>query len=224
MAKLITVNAYGRSQHIETPEECPICHIAIHIESIFNTHQQKEFLEVLYLCPNTKCNKFFIAYYKYNPGTNTVSRFPQRFEPVKPIYDKFPDVISKISPKFITIYKEAQEAKERGLLNIAGPGYRKAFEYLIKDYAKNKSEPEKYEEIEKMFSGNVVNDYIDHSKIQAVSKRTLWLGNDETHYLKIWKDKDLDDLTKLIKLTIDWIEIENLTDTTVEDMPDKSKP
>ena len=224
MSKLINVNAFGKRQNIETPEECPICHVVVHIDSPSNSHQQREFLEVIYLCPNTKCNKLFIAYYKYNPGTNTVSRFPQRFEPVKPIYDRFPDVISKISQKFITIYKEAQEAKERGLLNIAGPGYRKAFEFLIKDYAKNKSKTEKHREIEESFSGKVVNDYIDHKKIQEISKRTLWLGNDETHYLEIWKDKDLGDLIKLINLTIHWIEIENLTDTTVEDMPEKTKP
>ena len=224
MPELITVNAYKKYHPIVTPEKCPICHVTVHISNYNICNQQKEFFEALYLCPNPRCNKFFIAYYKYNPQTLILSRFPQRFEPVKPIYDNFPDFISKISPKFITIYKEAQEAKERGLLNIAGPGYRKAFEFLIKDYAKNKSKTEKHREIEESFSGKVVNDYIDHKKIQEISKRTLWLGNDETHYLEIWKDKDLGDLIKLINLTIHWIEIENLTDTTVEDMPEKTKP
>lgn len=223
MAEIIKVPAYNKNHPIATPEECPICHVTIHISNRHTSNLQKDFFEALYLCPNRRCNKFFLAYYKCNPEAQTISKFPQRFEPIKPVYDNFPDIIDRISPKFITIYKEAQEAKERDLLNIAGPGYRKAFEYLIKDYAKHKSKPEKSVEIEKMFSGKVVNDYINHSKIQEVSKRTLWLGNDETHYLKIWKDKDLADLIKLIKLTIHWIEIENLTDIIVEDMPEKPK-
>lgn len=47
-----------------------------------------------------------------------------------------------------------------------------------------------------------------------------WLGNDETHYVRKWEDKDLKDLKKLISLTIHWIEMDALTVEVIADMPD----
>ncbi len=104
---------------------------------------------------------------------------------------------------------------------IAGPGYRKAFEFLIKDYAKSLT-PDKEKDIEKKFSGVVVSEYIQDARIQAVAKRCLWLGNDETHYLRRWTDHDVGDLVTLIKLTANWIEIEHLSKSYVEQMPDRT--
>jgi hypothetical protein len=42
--------------------------------------------------------------------------------------------ISKVSPDFCAIYEEAFKAEQYSLLLVAGPGYRKALEFLIKDY------------------------------------------------------------------------------------------
>jgi len=96
---------------------------------------------------------------------------------------------------------------------------RKAFEFLIKDYAKS-LKPEDSERIEKLFSGNVVKEFITDPRIQAVSKRALWLGNDETHYLKKWDQHNINDLITLIKLAINWVEIERLSNDFIEEMPD----
>ncbi len=120
---------------------------------------------------------------------------------------------------FISIFREAEEASQLGLKQIAGPGYRKAFEFLIKDYAKSLS-PDKTEEIEKKFSGAVVAEFIKDARIQAVAKRCLWLGNDETHYLRKWTEHDIEDLVTLIKLTTNWIEIEHLSKEYVQNMPE----
>jgi len=49
--------------------------------------------------------------------------------------------------------------------------------------------------------------------------RAVWLGNDETHYLRKWEQKDLTDLKNLIGLTVHWIEMEELTETVMKDMP-----
>ena len=59
--------------------------------------------------------------------------------------------------------------------------------------------------------------------MQAIAKRTLWIGNDETHYLRIWKDKDITDLIILIKLLVDWIEIEYLSNQYETDMMPEKK-
>ena len=94
-----------------------------------------------------------------------------------------------------------------------------AFEFLIKDYAKSLA-PEKAGEIQKKFSGAVVSEFIADARIQAVAKRCLWLGNDETHYLRKWTEHDVDDLVRLIKLTTNWIEIEHLSKAYVKNMPE----
>ncbi|TOH24456.1 hypothetical protein CGI85_24680, partial [Vibrio parahaemolyticus] len=114
--------------------------------------------------------------------------------------------------------REAEDAKSHGLYQIAGPGYRKAFEFLVKDYAKS-LDPEKSEQIENMFSGKVVNEFISDPRIQMVAKRALWLGNDETHYLRKWAEHDLDDLITLIRLAINWVEIDRLSAQYEESMP-----
>jgi hypothetical protein len=56
-----------------------------------------------------------------------------------------------------------------------------------------------------------------------VAKRAAWLGNDETHYIRKWEDKDLDDLKKLIKLTVLWIEMEQMTKDALVEMPEGKK-
>ena len=38
-----------------------------------------------------------------------------------------------------------------------------------------------------------------------------WLGKDETHYVRIWNDKDIEDLKMLMQLTVYWISRELLT-------------
>ena len=46
-------------------------------------------------------------------------------------------------------------------------------------------------------------------------------GNDETHYLRKWADRDVDDLVGLIKLAMHWIEIDHLSKSCVKEMPSK---
>jgi len=46
----------------------------------------------------------------------------------------FPKEVEKYSKNFIVIYNQAFTAEINGLTEICGLGYRKAFEFLIKDY------------------------------------------------------------------------------------------
>jgi hypothetical protein len=138
---------------------------------------------------------------------------------MKPNPTAFPKAVADLSPTFLAVFNESEEAFQLGLTQIAGPGYRKAFEFLIKDYAKSLA-PEKTEDIEKSFSGTVVSDYVTDPRIQAVARRTLWLGNDETHYLRKWNSHDINDLITLIRLAVNWIEIDQLSKHYNESMPD----
>jgi len=102
---------------------------------------------------------------------------------------------------------------------ITGVGYRKALEFLIKDYA-IKNNPSEEKSIKKTPLMQVINKHIGDTNIKNVAKRAVWLGNDETHYIRVWEDKDLSFLKQLIDLTIHWIEAEELTKTMMEEMPD----
>jgi len=100
-------------------------------------------------------------------------------------------------------------------------GLRKALEFLIKDYICYKN-PEKEIEIKKLFLGNCISIYIDNSRLKNISERAVWLGNDETHYIRKWKNQDIKDLKNLINITVSWIDTELLADKYEKEMPKKS--
>ncbi|ELY1993136.1 DUF4145 domain-containing protein [Flavobacterium psychrophilum] len=174
-------------------------------------------MEVMLTCPNVDCGKNFIGYYDYNSsshftfnGETTIGNLTEKF---------FSETILNISPNFVLIYNQAYSAEQYNLSEICGVGYRKALEFLIKDYLilNNESESEK---IKKKLLGACIADYIDNIRLKSVAKRAVWLGNDETHYIKKWETKDLQDLKKLIELTLHWIEMESLTDSLESEMPE----
>lgn len=203
---------------IAAPHECPICHHMVVIIGVNVVHNSAgNGIEAVYSCPNTDCGRFFIASYEKYINDWIISRVT----PIIPKTADIPSEVKTLSPQFVEIFIQAMEAKENGLDQICGPGFRKAFEFLIKDYAKSKTTDEtEVRKIEATFSGNVINEFIGNIRIQAVGKRALWLGNDETHYLRKWEKQDIVDLINLIQLTIRWIEIELRTDSYVTTMPD----
>jgi len=131
----------------------------------------------------------------------------------------FNDSVTKLSPSFTEIYNEAYTAEQYSLSQICGAGYRRALEFLIKDYLIDLS-PDNEESIKAKFLGNCIEDDIANQNIKDVAKRATWLGNDESHYIKKWDQKDLTDLKRLIKLVVDWIEMEKLTIEAINDMPE----
>lgn len=125
--------------------------------------------------------------------------------------------IRDFSPNFIKIYTQTITAESLGLDELNGIGYRKSLEFLIKDYLCYKH-PDKDQEIRKSFLTNCIKDYISDPNIKDCAERTAWLGNDETHYERRWKDKDIDDLKILLQLTLYWISSEFLTEKYKLDM------
>jgi hypothetical protein len=176
-------------------------------------------VQALFHCPNDDCHNFFIVYYRLNPQQQMEI---YSMKPSKVEHESFPEAIRKISPSFVSIYEQALESRALGLDQIAGPGFRKAFEFLVKDYAKTLSKADKHKDIETSFAGNVVKNFIPDPRIQKVASRALWLGNDETHYLRKWEDHDIQDLITLIRLTINWIDIEQLSEKYTKELPEES--
>jgi hypothetical protein len=108
-----------------------------------------------------------------------------------------------------------------GLEDIAGPGYRKALEFLVKDFAislvTDEAEKAKIKEIPLQA---VIKTYFSGDNLPVVSSRAVWLGNDETHYERRWVGKDLQDLKKLIIATEYFIAMQKLASSLPAEMPD----
>lgn len=211
-----SISVHNHSYQVDVPDACPICHRHSEIQVIgADLIDGGASVQAIFRCAYAACRQHFFCYYG-PPAHSTITSV----RPVKPILSNFPEAVSAISPAFLSVFAEAEEAAHLGLKQIAGPGYRKAFEFLIKDYAKSIA-PERAAEIEAKFAGSIVNDFVADPRIQAVAKRSLWLGNDETHYLRKWTEHDVSDLVTLIKLTANWIEIDHLSKSYVESMPDQ---
>lgn len=117
-----------------------------------------------------------------------------------------PQMIKKISPKFDLIFNQAFEAEKLGLDLICGLGYRKSYEFLIKDYLLKKNPKSEHSKIKEKQIMPCINEYINDVSIKILAHRVLWLGNDHAHYLKLHKNKGIDDLKRLIYQTINWID------------------
>jgi hypothetical protein len=130
--------------------------------------------------------------------------------------------ITELSPNFVEIYNQAFIAEQQNLSQICGVGYRKALEFLVKDFC-IKYNPDDEENIKVAKLAYCIETYVGSEKIEQVAKRAVWLGNDETHYVRTWVNKDLSDLKSLIDLTIYWAEMEELTRRLEIDMPKPEK-
>ena len=211
-----TINAIGGQVSIDgSPGECPFCHNSITPNFIYG-YQNGRTLEVFVACPNQECKKAFVATYNSSGSYWTFSGKTTKGDIIG---RDFNETINEISPSFTLIYNQAYAAEQQDLVEICGVGYRKALEYLIKDFA-IKNYPDQKEKIEKKQLGQCINDYIDDVRIKTVSKRAVQLGNDETHYIRKWEGKNLSDLKKLIDLTLHWIEMIELTNSFEEEMPE----
>ena len=141
---------------------------------------------------------------------------PNKFEYVDNAFQK--DIL-KYSSSFPLVYNQALTAEKNGLSEICGLGYRKAFEFLIKDYLLKKHPKAEHAKIKSMHLSPCINQYVTSDEIKLLAHRVLWLGNDHAHYLKKWKGKTLDDLKRLIDLTIRWILIKDELEKVHKSMP-----
>lgn len=217
------INSLEGSKHInDLPSFCPFCHNSITPNLLYGHVKNSMQLEVFMKCPNNKCNASFLAYYQSKAPNENSYYFTDKLSKGEIVTRKFKPVIKEISKSFVDIYIQASFAEQNNLSEICGVGYRKALEFLIKDYIITKR-PKEEEKIKKKFLSACIEEYVEDERIKKVSKRAVWLGNDETHYVKKWEGKNLTDLKNLIDLTIHWIEMEKLTEKFEEDMPEGKK-
>jgi hypothetical protein len=146
----------------------------------------------------------FIAYYIGTPSTTSHQYVFEHSAPLTAQTASFSEEVSELSPTFVEIYNQALAAEAANLQHLTGIGLRKALEFLVKDFA-IKEHPGDQVAIEKTQLGPCIDNYITDANVKECAKRAAWLGNDETHYVRKWTDRDVRDLKVLITLTINWI-------------------
>lgn len=195
---------------IQDPNICPHCHITNipHLEwQSFSSDTDGHLVHIsAWHCSNSRCNKIFVALFRQQKGIVEFKRYlnglPKGPDWPKPIEDLTTGVQTQGSePKkslFIKTYLQSLEAENSGLDEIAGMGYRKAIEYLVKDWA-IQSRPTDKDIIEKLWLGQVINNYYS-GDLKEILERATWLGNDQSHYNKLFEEYDINTLKELIDL------------------------
>jgi len=162
--------------------------------------------------------RFFIIDPPVSPQAEDVARCRILVMPPQAVRFRFEREIETISPSFVKIYKQTAEAEMSRLDELIGIGYRKALEFLVKDYL-CVTMPENADAIRTAFLGDCLNRYVTDEDIRDCAARAVWLGNDETHYVRRWEHHDLQDLKTLLELTLHWVSKKLLTQRYRGEMP-----
>lgn len=216
------LNSNTRYLTYDAVEQCPICKAKIrpvHLAASLNT---SDTASVFNYCHN--CNETFITQYKvlrkdpkssYYAVANIVYSEPNRFS--KHVFD---ERIINLSPQFDKIYNQALAAESSMLDEIAGLGYWKALEFLIKDFAIHEHPNEK-ESIKVKPLAQCIKSYIANESITTLAERSAWIGNDEAHYIRKQEDRDVSDMKNFIQAIVYFIGMILITEDAASMTPKK---
>jgi len=215
---------------IEKIDSCLFCHKKITPLLVGNylcniSIKEAKYLQRIFRCPNNECGMVFIALYEFGHDAKSGENgyLFQKLEPARPCEPSISKIVKDKFPAFYKIYKEANAVDALKLSEVSGMVFRKSLEFLVKEFAKdgleNLDNKEKlFNEINKMSLASCIKKYINDPNTKSMAERTAWLGNDETHYLRKWPEKDINDLKVLLKLTINSIENQLLMNKYQEEM------
>lgn len=198
---------------------CPICGYALvpqplsgyYIQdkpSMFE-HDPRFRVHISFFC--TRCRNVFSANYTAYRPSGSGSRSLQTTA-LAGLYPKtastthFSETVLNLSPMFGTVYNQAESAEASGLDQITGGGYRRALEFLVKDYLCHKF-PDEAEAIKsELLSASISR--IEDARVRTLASRSTWIGNDETHYIRKHEALDVEDMKRFITAMLHYIEAE----------------
>lgn len=192
---------------------CPNCHYALTpriLNGYYVNLEEKDRCTANIFMFCTRCRQVFLA--KYDARAPQKSRdmiYTDKIIGAYPFKTKtkdFSPLIAGLSPMFIQTYSQSAIAYSSGLTEIAGCGYRKSIEYLIKDYLCHK-DPSSSETIRDEFLGKSIQ-RIEDPRIRVLAERATWIGNDETHYIRKHEDLDIQDMIRFIDALLHYVESE----------------
>lgn len=213
------------SMYYDEVDVCPICKKPIAPVYLDASITSANRASIFYFCRGC-FNCFLTEYYiirDANSTSNTtvyetkeiISSEPNRF--VKQLFDS---KIVKLSPQFDKIYNQALAAESAGLDEIAGLGYRKSLEFLIKDFAIHEY-PDDAESIKTKPLAQCIKSYIDNPHITTLAERSAWIGNDEAHYIRKQESRDVSDMKSFIQAIVYFIGMILITEDAASMTPVK---
>lgn len=189
--------------------ECPHCDKGIHVDILkIHSNELDGTISVNLICQCPFCFGIFFAQYDYELLLDPLG-FPRFSSKVVyyPPKKKLPAIqyeIENLSPNFIKSFQDASSVEQLNLTDLAGLSYRKAFEFLIKDYAIYLTPDKKIDIINDTSVSNVIINRIpakqEFEELKKIASRAWWLGNDYAHYKKHYDDKDITDLKQCIDI------------------------
>ena len=198
----------GNIHTAENPNICPHCHVANEPRELFKWFDKKEDkLLSTWECRFNQCGRTFVVshindnngFYKIERNLNGLPKGPIWPEPILNLKDgRTIDTEEETDSKFIKTYLQSLEAESNGYDEIAGMGFRKAIEYLVKDWSIQTNPTEK-EKILGLWLSSIIKRYFS-GDLKEILERASWLGNDQTHYNKLFEDYNIDHLKELIDL------------------------
>lgn len=223
--KFDSTSSYTYSGHYDEPANCPLCKHAIKpTELHFQEYKNNDgdwFLSGFYLCRH--CYQTFLTLHKC--ALTTSNGHPSRFTadlvhigPVRYAEEQFENGISDLSPQFVKIYNQALAAESSGLDEIAGLGYRKAMEFLVKDFCIHRHHDDE-EKIKSMPLAQCIKSYVKSEEIQTLASRAAWIGNDEAHYIRKQEGRDVSDMKNFIKATVYFVGMVLITEDAASMSP-----
>ncbi|MDE3285553.1 hypothetical protein [Lacticaseibacillus paracasei] len=180
--------------HLQLPGRCKICGASLPVKTEvlsegYTSNMRGAYAEhgTYYLvqkCPF--CESVLTNLFSIRPDSRDRTRISEYGRPAvqtpKIKEADFPQQISDISPRFVSVYTQSFKAERIGLTELAGMGYRKALEMLVKDYAIHKF-PNLGTKIAKESLQDALTQ-IDTNEIKVLAQVAIKIGNDETHYYR----------------------------------------
>lgn len=203
-----TNQSTGTHFSMDSPDICPHCHVANqpgHQFHYFDNKSNKLFS--VWNCHAKNCGKVFITeHIEDKHGIFRTSRFlnglpkgPNWPIPIIELKDGRTIQTEEIeNSKFIKTYLQSLEAEAMGFDEIAGMGFRKSIEYLVKDWAIHNN-PNDKEKILGLWMSKIINEYFT-GDVKEILDRATWLGNDQSHYNKLFEEFNINHLKELIDL------------------------
>lgn len=195
----IDFTGHGASRRYgDLPETCPHCHHHVdprRLAACATVPDAKQ-VDFAFQCPRPECRRVFVGRYLLGPGGELDLA---SVAPAQARRESVPAEVEALSPAFVEIFGQAQEADGRGHTHLAALGYRGALERLVRDYVV-REHPQLASDVHALPLAECIARFADNPRVKAAAARTPALspGCDD--------EEAVAELKVLLRLTVNWLD------------------